>query len=83
MKHREIEARVQDVIGAYRSRGIGPSPETVARAMIDQEEATAVAGRGAASAYEEYHKAATWKLVLLDERNERPDDSSGRALEAA
>ena len=65
MRHEATEARVRRAIGACRERGVTATPEVVAQIMTEEDGPAAGHGRGAA--YADYHKAATWVLLLLDE----------------
>lgn len=80
MRHREIEARLERVISACREEGVEPTPESVAQIMVEEDENQAN-GSGRqferTDAYGEYHKAATWVLVLFAEETQSEDGGEG------
>jgi hypothetical protein len=66
-KYRDIEERVERLIVECGRLGVKPTPETVARIMVEQELLLGGVGLAkAGSAYHEYVKAATRALAVTD-----------------
>jgi hypothetical protein len=72
VRHGDEEARVASVIRRCREEGVESTPETIAQIMVEEDGQAAGDGRirPKPSTYADYHKAATWVLVLLDEGDE-------------
>jgi hypothetical protein len=61
--YRDIEGRVERLIAECGRLGVKPTPEAVARIMVEQELLGGIGPAEAKSAYDEYVKAATRALA--------------------